>query len=153
MRKDKANRELIRDLVLKGKTDQEIGDQVNRSKWTIRSIRIKELKLSRNSIYFQNVYRRIIWRKNHDRKIDGVLVRIPLVFSRGLFSDGETMVYKINREFPNKISIEFRKENEINVNNIRMVKKMKYAIDPNNPNQKGIKIGKDGKQYPLSQGS
>ena len=115
MRKDKVNIELVKQLVHEGYNDREIGLRVNRSQWTIRKIRQKKLNLMKDSLFYLNEWRRVTWRpeKRTILGTDAVLLVIPLKLSRMLFPDLFPMCYKLSLQLPNKLLVEFKKEEDI----------------------------------------
>ena len=115
--KDKVNMELVKQLIYEGYNDEEIGNRVNRSKYTIRGLRFNKLNIKKDdSLYFLREWRVVVWRKyRKNPNIDASLISIPLKYMKMLSFPVpcSRLCYKLSPKTPNQILIEFKKEEDI----------------------------------------
>jgi hypothetical protein len=113
--KKKADREFIKTCIQSGMKDEEVGRLVGRKKDTIRIIREYELGIYiRNAPFYMKQWRRVWWRncQTDKRKVDQLMLYIPVTIAKLLFPPRSKMIFKITVEQPNKMIIEF--DNEMN---------------------------------------
>ena len=115
--KGKADREMIKKLVYEELSDYEIGKRLNRAENTIRRIRERELNIfTGRNVYFAKEWRNLQWRENKRNKVKkcaGSYVAVPLFYTKDFFEPWTKVCYKLTVEKPDKITIQFKREEEI----------------------------------------